>query len=181
MIQCGYACKVDENQKLAVLVNVGGKAYADKIFQETVICNIKSEKMTAKRLVETMQLNFMPNGGADSDDEDSINETALVTGAFQYKCYNCGAPSNTNVTTVESKVIEQIDVFRRKATSPLAENAIIVAERVTRKPIAGSDREMKARDLHILQPGARKKLQEPRLMGNERIRPATPCANITSQ
>ena len=84
MIQGGYMCKVDENQRLAGAVNAGRRDYADIICQETIICNIsKNEKMTAKRLIKAMQQNFRPKGGADSDeDNDSDKGTALMTGAF---------------------------------------------------------------------------------------------------
>ena len=66
-----------------MVVNAGGRAYADTICQETIICDIENEKMTAKRLIKAMQQNFRPKGGADSDeDNDSDKGTALMTGAF---------------------------------------------------------------------------------------------------
>ena len=50
-----------------------------------------------------------------------------------------------------------MNVLRSKATSPLAENEIVVAESVTRKPFPGANQKMKVRGMHIIQPGARKK------------------------
>ena len=43
-----------------------------------------------------------------------------------------------------------MNVLRRKVTSPLAENVNIVAEMVTRKPVAEANQKMKARGLYIL-------------------------------
>ena len=37
-----------------------------------------------------MQQNFRLKRGADSHNDDMFLETALVSRAFQYKCYNCG-------------------------------------------------------------------------------------------
>ena len=76
----------------------------------------------------------------------------------------CQEPYNTNITTTETRVTRPIYVRERKATSLLAENAIIVTERATRKLLAGTNWKIKVRSLHVLRPRARKKLQEPRLI-----------------
>ena len=94
MVQAGYTCKVDENQKIATVVSAGGKAYANTIQQETMLCEFKNEKMTAKRLIKAMQQNFRLKGGEESDDEVSVLETALALGNFPGKCYNCGKPGH---------------------------------------------------------------------------------------
>ena len=84
MIQGGYTCKVDENQKLAVVVN------ADTIRQVTMIYDIKNEKMIAERLIKATQKNFRLKGEADSDNKESVRKTALFSGNFPGSCYNCG-------------------------------------------------------------------------------------------
>ena len=58
MVQGRYMCKVDEHQKLAMVVNADGRAYADTICQETMLCDIKNENMTAKRLIKAMRKNI---------------------------------------------------------------------------------------------------------------------------
>ena len=69
MVQAGYTCRVDKNHKIATVVSAGGKAYANTIQQETMLYEIKNEKMTAKRLIKAMQQNFRLKGGEESDDE----------------------------------------------------------------------------------------------------------------
>ena len=89
MIQGGYTCKVDGNQKLAV-VSMPAERLTLTNHQETMICDTKREKMTAKRLIEAIQQNFRLKGGANSDDKDIVKETALFPGNFPGNCYNCG-------------------------------------------------------------------------------------------
>ena len=42
VIQGGYMCNVDKNEKVVVVVNVGGRAYVDMIFQKTMICRLRT-------------------------------------------------------------------------------------------------------------------------------------------
>ena len=55
VIQAGYNCKIDETQKIAVVVSAAGKIYADTIQQETVRCEVQLVPVTAQRFIKAMK------------------------------------------------------------------------------------------------------------------------------
>ena len=74
------------------MVKAAGKHYAQCIRAETLRVGAS---VTADDLIEAMSETYRIAGGCDKDNSDKDtgvhgNETALVTGSFQYNCYNCG-------------------------------------------------------------------------------------------
>ena len=82
-----YLCQIDKKTRKAFLVTAAGEYYADVIRNETLG---KGSSVTAEDLIEAMGKTYRTAGGCDKeysdDDTDSVNETALVAGAFKYKC-----------------------------------------------------------------------------------------------
>ena len=88
-IENQYRCQIDEKTQKALVVKAAGKYYADIIRQETLK---KGTGVTAEDLIQAMSDTYRIDSGVkeDSHDDDKhVNETALVTGTFPYKCYNC--------------------------------------------------------------------------------------------
>ena len=93
----GCGCIVDEDLKIAVVVNAAGKHYATAIQQERKHLKVMRETVTARKLIKAMQDEWKISGGQDAkhdgDDDDITNETALnATSTFHrdVKCYICG-------------------------------------------------------------------------------------------
>ena len=73
------------------MVKATGKHYTQCIRAETLGVGTS---VTAEDLIEAMSDTYLIAGGCDKEDSDedagSLKESVLVTGSFQYNCYNCG-------------------------------------------------------------------------------------------
>ena len=90
-----YRNKIDENQKVAVVMKCAGKQYADVILQESAkIKREKSRAATANELIKAMTLKFrIMHGGNSMDEADDAMEAALASDSrnhFRGVCYGCG-------------------------------------------------------------------------------------------
>ena len=102
VIQAGYNCKIDETQKIAVVVSAAGKIYIDTIQQVSVRFEVQSVPVTAQRLIKVMYESYRLKGEGDSDDNykngqngnsDIDGHKAALIGADKpagQKCYTCG-------------------------------------------------------------------------------------------
>ena len=77
-----YCCQIDEKERKAFMVEAAEKYYADVIRNDTLR---KGSSMTTEDPIEVMSETCRIAGGVDkkdSDDEDSVPDTALVSGNF---------------------------------------------------------------------------------------------------
>jgi hypothetical protein len=59
VIQQGFECKVEENDKISDVINSAGRHYADVIRKEQVSCDFKSALVTSRGLVKTIHTNIV--------------------------------------------------------------------------------------------------------------------------
>ena len=69
VIEAGYNCKIDETQKITVVISAAGKIYADTTQQETVCCEVKLVPMTVQKFIKAMHKNYCLERGADLGDK----------------------------------------------------------------------------------------------------------------
>ena len=108
VLETGYGCTILESQKVAAIVNAAGGQYADSIQQTKNKFEAKGEVATADDLIEGMCEKFRISGsGCHSDDNDSVNETALTAAAgtrqFRGKCYKCGEDGHRALNCPKNK------------------------------------------------------------------------------
>ena len=86
-----YGTKVDDKQKVAVVVQALGKRYAKTIRQETKdIKSAESREPTAKELIKACSEEWVISGG-NHETEETPTETSLAnTSTSGGSCYNCG-------------------------------------------------------------------------------------------
>ena len=58
VIQSRFKIQVEEKEKILAVVNAGGSRYADAIGQVQRFCKMKSEPVTARKLIKAMHENF---------------------------------------------------------------------------------------------------------------------------
>ena len=63
IIQSRFKVQVEEKEKILAVVNAGGFRYADAIGQEHRLCKMKSEPVTARKLIKAKHEKFRLKGG----------------------------------------------------------------------------------------------------------------------
>ena len=112
-----YKCTVDQEQRIAVLVNAAGRKYAETIRQETAILELKSKPVTVKALIRAMHEKWRISG-ADKCSYDSDDEpTEAMIAILSESATGVAKQDILRMTVRTKKKRERVIVAERRVTS----------------------------------------------------------------
>ena len=91
IIQSRFKVQVDEKEKISAVMNAEGLRYADAIGQVQRLCKMKSEPVTARKLIKANHENFrLKDGESCFQDAEARKVETVLSASEAKKCYHCG-------------------------------------------------------------------------------------------
>ncbi len=86
-LETSSECRIEEKLKIAAIVKAGGKQCSADIHSKTKVIKRAGSNVMSADLIQAMMESFRVTGKADSDTNDSSNDTVILSVTeFKFSC-----------------------------------------------------------------------------------------------